>query len=401
MSDATGGEIRFQDETGGTRAELVVEGAAVSRLWIVPFTLRVGAAAVRMEGIAGVGTETEHRYRGHARRLLEATVAKMRAGDAALSMLYGIPDFYPKFGYATAGPDHFIHLTDLSRGAPLLGWSVRPFSAGELEAARSLYEGNLARPETSGAAIRAPEARAWTRLTATAEGNGPDSCRVVVNPEGRVAAYAWRARGCWYTDNCERNDPEALVLGEVVAESPAAGEAALAACRRWGAEEGEGRQPPLKRVTLALPPEGPVAAAARRQGARFEQRYQGCGGSMARVLDVGRLLEALGPAFAARLAAARTTFQGTLRMETEIGGATLAIRPGSVTVQATGGEETGPGPALAVRLPQAELARLALGAFPPEEVLSRLEVPVHGPAWELLHALFPARRPHMYLPDRF
>jgi hypothetical protein len=154
-------------------------------------------------------------------------------------------------------------------------------------------------------------------------------------------------------------------------------------------------------VTLAVPPDGPVAAAARRQGARFEQRYQACGGSMARVLDVLRLLEALGPEFAARLAAARTTFEGTLRIETEIGSATLAIRPGSVTVQAAEGSETGPGPALTVRLPQAELARLALGAFPPEEVLARLEVPVHGPACELLHALFPARRPHMYLPDRF
>ena len=25
----------------------------------------------------------------------------MRSGDGALTMLYGIPDFYPKFGYAT------------------------------------------------------------------------------------------------------------------------------------------------------------------------------------------------------------------------------------------------------------------------------------------------------------
>lgn len=34
----------------------------------------------------------------------------MTAGDAALSMLYGIVGFYPKFGYAIAGPDYRIEI---------------------------------------------------------------------------------------------------------------------------------------------------------------------------------------------------------------------------------------------------------------------------------------------------
>ena len=34
-------------------------------------------------------------------------------------MLYGIPNFYPKFGYATAGPEHFIELTRLTDPAVL------------------------------------------------------------------------------------------------------------------------------------------------------------------------------------------------------------------------------------------------------------------------------------------
>src|SRR5690242_20576154 len=99
-------QIAFEQQPGGdTRAALRIDGHAVSGLWVVPFTLRIGAATVRMDGIAGVGTETEHRRRGYSRRVLEATVRWMQQGDAPLSMLYGIPDFYPKFGYATAGPD--------------------------------------------------------------------------------------------------------------------------------------------------------------------------------------------------------------------------------------------------------------------------------------------------------
>ncbi len=102
-------EITFRPASGGrTQVEVIVGDRTVSWLSIEPFTLRIGAATVRMDGIAGVGTEEEFRRRGYARRLLEATVAWMRQGDAALSMLYGIRDFYPKFGYATAGPDHRV-----------------------------------------------------------------------------------------------------------------------------------------------------------------------------------------------------------------------------------------------------------------------------------------------------
>src|SRR5437868_6051335 len=114
MSEAsplTDPEIAFEEQpSGDTRAELRVDGRSVSRIFIVPFTLRVGAATLQMDGIGGVETEKEHRRRGYSRRVLEATVEWMRQRDAALSMLYGIPDFYPKFGYATAGPDHSIEL---------------------------------------------------------------------------------------------------------------------------------------------------------------------------------------------------------------------------------------------------------------------------------------------------
>src|SRR5213083_2629485 len=100
-----------QERDGSTRVDLMLEDRSVSWLWIVPFTIRIGRAAVRMDGIGGVNTREGCRRRGYSRRVLEATVERMRQGDAALSMLYGIPHFYPKFGYATAGPEHFVTLT--------------------------------------------------------------------------------------------------------------------------------------------------------------------------------------------------------------------------------------------------------------------------------------------------
>lgn len=393
------------DGEGSTRAELFVEGRAVSRLWVYRFTLCIGEARVAMDGIGGVGTEKEYRRRGYSRRVLEATVERMRSGDAALSMLYGIRDFYPKFGYATAGPEHVVALTHLSSEAAVpASWQVRPIEPRDLTAVRRLYEQATAR--AVGAAVRAENGWVWTRLAETARGKHDDACRVVETPSGEVVAYAWQGKGFWAADMAQGDFPEALVLAEVIARDPAAADAVLAACRLWATEVSRGRQQPLKEVLLSLPPEGHVAAAAMRQDARFIQEFTACGASMARTLDVARLLDQLRPELQARLEQCRLPFTGSLRFETEIGAATLSATPeGLVVASSSGGAnaspDTPPTSERRVTLPQADLARLALGAFPPEDLLARLKSPPDAATAELLAALFPRRHPHMYLPDRY
>src|SRR5438552_11400068 len=135
-------QLTFRAEPdGSTRVDLMSGDRSISWLWIVPLTIRIGKAAVRMDGIGGVNTREEFRRRGYSRRVLEASVERMRQGDAALSMLYGIPNFYPKFGYATVGPDHSISLTRVTDPSPLpAGWQVRPFAPADLPAVRDLYD---------------------------------------------------------------------------------------------------------------------------------------------------------------------------------------------------------------------------------------------------------------------
>ncbi len=404
--------VTFHPEANGsTRASLVIDGAQVSWLWIVPLTIRIGTATVRMDGIAGVGTADECRHRGYDRRVLEATVAWMQQGEAPLSMLYGIPHFYPKFGYSTAGPDQFIALTRLTAARDLpTGWQSRPFAPADLAAVRDLYEQNTA--EGVGCAVRSLEAEPWRKLASP--DREANDCRVVVDREGKVRAYAWRAQWHWYMGSIEREHPDALVIGEVMAEDPTAADAVLATCRAWAAEESAKGPAPVKQVVLALPPEGHVAAAARFQSARFIHHYDPCGASMARVLNVERLLEAMRPELARRLQAAGSPLVGSLHLQTEIGAAILTLTPDTVQVDdpnQRGHPLAGQSPPAArpderaepirVSLPQPTLARLALGAFPPGDLLARLEPPLDVTARRLLEALFPQRHPHMYLPDRF
>jgi len=389
--------VQGDPEGGATRVRLMLGEKCVSWLSIVPFTLQIGAATVRMDGIGGVGTDAHHRHRGYSRRVLEAAVTHMRQGDGALSMLYGIPDFYPKFGYATAGPDYLVILNDLERGNVLpVGWTVREFVLSDLPAMQALYAHCTAR--AVGSALRPAEGGVWAHLTGEAGDEQADACRVLIGPDGRLHGYVWRARWCWYVKyKLEADYGSALVLGEVMADGPLAADAVLAVCKQWAQEEGAERK--VKQVVLSFPPEGPLYAAVMHQYAHCLQKYSACGNSMARVLDVTRLLLALAPELLARLNTAHSQFVGALVFETDLGNTTLHITPNVITVVECATDTSAT--VLRVNMPQTELARLALGAFPPEDVLARLQAPLSPDATILLKTLFPLQYPHMHLPDRY
>lgn len=412
-------EVTFRElPDGRTRVEVTLDGQNVSHLEIVPLTIRVGAATLRMDGIADVATESQHRQQGYARRMLQATVDYMRERDAALTMLYGIPDFYGRFGYATAGPDHLARLK-ATAGAPALpdGWSARPIVDTDLPHLQRLYAAGTAR--ASGAAVRGATSWVWAQLREGASAGPTDSpaegaagtpgdagpgaaCRVLVGPDGRVDAYAWRGAGFWYQDMMERRDADAFCLAEVMAGSPGAADAVLALCRQWAVEAAQARGRPTSRITLGLPPDSLVAGAAMYQDATFERRFAPAADSMARVLDIDRLLTALAPELSERVRQADLRQTTALTIETEEGVGALSLTPDGVAVVPLGGAAAqGAEQALTVRLSQSDLARLALGAFPPHDLLDRLQPPPAERTRELLAALFPARYPHMYWPDRY
>lgn len=394
-------EVLFHEKPDGrTRAEMIIDGECVSWLSIVPFTIRVGAAEVRMDGIGGVGTAEKHRMKGYSRRVFEATVEHMARGDAAISMLYGIRNFYEKFGYATAGPAHHIFLTDLSLSTELpAGWNVRPFVIGDFPAVRDIYCSTTSRG--TGAAVRSEGGYTWSQLTDPGDAPEQSACRVIValnqvQGDGDVHGYVWLAHWCHtISQTLSRKCPDAFIVGEAAADGPASADAVLAVCRQWAREWSSEHE--VTQVLLPVPPDTHVAAAAMRQDARFIRDFAATGGSMVRVLDVKRLLESLRPEIRTRLRAACSTFAGRLTIRTDIGDAALVIQQDDVDVENVSEERRGP----VVEMPQTALGRLALGGYPPEDILARLPEPPDETTAELLKTIFPMRHPHMYVADRF
>jgi hypothetical protein len=412
---ADGTRITTVKQPGGTRDVLLqLDGQRISRVVIIPMLMRVGAAVLRMDGVGGVETVEGFRNRGYSRRVMETVLEQIKAGDASLSTLFGIQDFYQKFGYDTAGPELTVILPepDNSELAPTIpkGWLFRPLTERDLPAVMSLYNVNIRR--ATGAIVRhdagedATETerltdedsdarkigfRAWNRLRRLIADPGEDACRVLLDAAGRVAAYAWFGAN-WWMGVRRRDLPAAFHLAEVMARDPESADALLAACRLWAAEASSD----YDAVAFAIPPEGPVASAVAYQGADVRAVFTRGGDFMGRVLDTSRLIRQLLPELTGRVCATPPAFQGLLTIATDEGQATIAISPRGVSL--TDGYDDGD---LVIELPQSALARLCIGGFDPADVLARLPQPPEEALASLLCLLFPKRTPHIYPMDRF
>lgn len=379
-----------QEQNGAKRVILAVDGESASWCWIVPFSIRVGCATVRMDGIGGVETKPEHRLKGYARRVLWRAIEEMTAGDAAITMLYGIRDFYHRFGYVTAGPEYGLFLYNVQAESPLpAGWSVREFRSQDLPAVQRVYEEATAL--STGVAVRSAQSRVWQRLRESPGSYPQDECWVAVSPAGEVEGYLWRARWCWSIhDILEHEFPNALPFGEAIALTPGAALALLGFCRRRAREEGKDE------ALLPVPPDTVLASAARYTDCRMVQMYSANGGSMVRLLDAFRLLKALGPELSRQARLANGIETRRLTLCTDAGVATLQVSAEGVVVTAES-----EGMQDRVTLPQGTLARMALGFAPAGELCARLDTALPVEVVSLLEKIFPVRFGHMYLPDRY
>src|SRR5687768_7354490 len=107
---------RMQEREDRTKIQLSVNGKAdVSRLWALTLDMRIGSAIVKMGGVAGVGTDETERGHGYASLILNESTRYFVDAGHDIALLFGIPDFYHKFGYAPVLTDTtvFVQVQDI------------------------------------------------------------------------------------------------------------------------------------------------------------------------------------------------------------------------------------------------------------------------------------------------
>ena len=316
-------------------------------------------------------TNPSHRGKGYGRQLMEKTLAYMREEGFLVSVLFGIPGFYDRFGYATVMPRKSLVTLRTSQAERLSGGlTVREARLEDRSALLAIYD--AANREQNGALERTVDAFSpWA--------DDPDDWFqehrnvLVAEDGGRPVAYAIGEKG-WHA---------ASKWGDACYEIAVPGETAFRAgpslVRALAAEAAE-------RLSFEMIPDAPLAAVLRDVGYKQEIEYSSNQGGMGRIIDLGGLAAALTGTVARRLREG-TALKGVGEIVLDCGGEQAGIACGR-------------GRTVSVKLPQQVLLQLLMG------YRSIMELRRNWPgcvAEEVaaVDALFPAGFPYMWRLDHF
>ena len=352
------------------RLKLAVGGEEVSGLTVVDFRQQIGSQTVRMGGIAGVGTHRDHRFRGYARRLLDSALRWMRREGFATTMLYGIPSFYPKFGFAQAfaGVEFSMAARDTER-VRAMGFRLVKFAPAHLSAVLRMYHRNNA--GRTGPTRRDREH--WRPFRKGIHFGSKATAKVALDARGRPVGYLVHHDEYLRATVIEADWATPRVWPDLLR---AAGRLAI-------------RQR-MEYVRFILPEDDALMEYAKPLGYRKTTRYRAESDAQVRMIDVASALGSV-----AGELASRTAGRGGLTLRTNLDDVSLSWSDGELRV----GPPKRVGPQ--GRLPQWALAQLLYGYRSAEALRAAGVLRASAAAEEILAELFPVR-PHFHYPvDQF
>ncbi len=354
-----------------TKIRLFVDGEGVSGASVHRFDVRVGDVAVRLGGVGGVGTRPEHRKKGYARKVMEDSTAFMREGGFDVAILFGIRDFYPKFGYAVCLADVSVTLSTRYAEHASAHFEFTPAAGPDYERVRELYaETNASR---TGSVVR--RKGVW-------KGFGKGS-RFGVEPRCFVARSSLREIEAYVVLDVSA---EETACAEVAARSPRGYEAAV----RFLAEDAVAKR--AGEMHAFCPFDHPFIDVASRFGAQLKVSRPRCGSAMGRVMDQRSLFEKLLPLFSARLNVSRVSGKKlALTVSTELDTTTIGYDGSEASLEESGTRG-------ACEIPAPALMQLVMGYRDPLAVGAKLR---GRSTPDVLRALWPRQEAHMWRPDHF
>ncbi len=343
---------------------VIDEGAVVAGILIVELPVRYGDAVLKLGGIGAVSTDPDCRNRGYGRANMTDTVDFMARDGFDLSLLFGIGDYYHRFGYRTAMTESHgrTHVRSLPSAMPTK-WRARKLRRSDIPAMAEFYERHIGRYDFSVA--RTDEDWKWYfRFDRIHDGY------LLVAPDGRPAGYVLAA-----VDGVPRYNVNELAIDE----TPDAYEAALALIRRQAKESLSAE------VCLNVPPEGGFGRYChyRREISWISHTRYECG-PMCRLFDIEALFGKISGTLAKRWQSApRDVRPCAITVRCPLGQVAIAATDGDLTVM--------PGQAAGevVDLPHEAVTELVMRFRQAPHIVADADVDASDKAIGLLAALFP------------
>ncbi len=340
-----------------------VDGHVVSYLEIFPKEMYIGRALVRMAGIGGVCTDPAHRKKGYNRLLWQDTLEFMRKDGYDISILYGIPNYYHKYGYDVVMADYYVTMSPPDHPG---GWSALTASAirkNDLPALCKLYNAQ--------ARFRDGNCRRKTMQK-------PERGLKLCDKNGKPVAYA-----SW------RDEEGTMSVRDAAARNLAAGKELLKALLITA------RRNALDHLKVTLPFGYPLTEAIRRRTCIFHRKNTYNKGCMGKITNLATLIGKMEKEWTYLLS--RSEFAGkAASCKLAVDGRTLLVswRGGKVTARLTSGRADG-------NVTQERFAQMILGYRNLRQLANEKDVEFGQGQLRFLEVLFPERCSTLLMPDRF
>lgn len=346
------------------------DGELAGALRLSTDTVRIGEARLKMGGFGWVTTDPRHRHKGVARELMCDTLRYMAQHHYHVSMLFGIPNFYHRFGFTSSLAEYSTSVDTFEAStARHNGYRVREAKPGDIPAIQKMHHAHDADVSCSLVRSRAHITNRWDRWKPVS---------VLTDENGKVIAYS-----------LPRRSRDEFQVIEVGVAGPQACGALLHACSQAALEEC------APRIIFMAPPCHPFVRYLLQFKSSHEMRIQRDEGGMMAFVDLGETLESMIPEWESTLmrnVARDHHVEVTLLVDRK----PFRVRShrGAVDVTPNSGANK-------VSLTEAELMHLITGYRYLEEILSRQRRILSPEARDLLAAMFPKRTAYVWRQDRF
>jgi predicted acetyltransferase len=346
-----------------------IDGRIAGALRMHTYTVRIGAARLKCGGLGWVSTDTRCRGRGVCRALMEDVHAYMEGHGYALCMLFGIPEFYERFGYVSSIADHHVAISReealRAKGQSLreramrktdIATTLRLHNAHEGAASCSLVRtaANIANQYGS----RAPLSGLWWDWPAA---------RMLTDARGRVRAYY-----------LPQVNGDTLHIKETAVANAEACEAVMHAAARTAKRIG------AKQIHFHQPPHHPMVEHLRQYNCTQQSSYYRNRDGMVRAIDLAAALHGMESEWQSQHAGAVVLGVAGVRYRISADGA-----PASTKARPT------------VLMSSQEFVQLLTGYRGAASVLGARYAELTARHQAALDTRFPQRHPHVWPMDHF
>ncbi len=378
------------------KLELLAGETVVSYLYVAPFQQRIGSAWVRMGGIAGVNTPAPHRQKGYASELMRNAIDWMKKEEYHWSGLFGIPDFYHRFGYVAALPESRLIIPTRYAEETKSYYGIRPWQDSDTPAILAIYA--LTNAQRTGSVGRATET--WKGFRRGTSWTAIPTIMVAEDQAGQVVGYAVYDK---YTNG--------VAVAEIAALAWAGYESLVHHLAQLAVERR------AESITLHVPPDHPVARLCQQLGCSYTVNYPIRRSGMWRLLNQTAFLQAVEAELSQRLSQAGWRQKLNLTIATELEKTALIIDGRRLHI------ETAVAPAMVatdhefnIQVSQTNLTQAMMGYIPLREALERQLEGVNGKnsdgsvfntgglpplLAEVCDIIFPRQFATLWLPDHF